>query len=66
VRATASECVGAGSEVDDELYTQLYAACCRPKESRRQALPSKSVTRNQKVEVLHNAVHTTPEEVWLL
>jgi hypothetical protein len=38
-----SKCVDAGSEVDNELYAQLYAVCCHPKESRRQALPSKSV-----------------------
>ena len=40
---TVSECVDAGSKVDNELYVQLYAVCCHPKESRCQALPSKSV-----------------------
>ena len=42
-RRMVSKCVDAGFEVDNELYAQLYAVCCHPKESRRQALPSKSV-----------------------
>ena len=42
-RRMVSKCVDAGSEVDNELYAQLYAVCCHPKESRCQALPSKSV-----------------------